>query len=152
MPVDILSSMMTSNYIYALDFMDIQLHNGEELNYYFDISGDVDEGNLSATLNDSEVDVDSFKILYQFILKCPIDALCLEDPAEDAKLLAHIEFARSKGGGDTLDFYDDGSNRVVIKLNGVTSFSQPKSYLDVLTSNLKLFADGATGDDLQMIW
>ena len=152
MPVDILSSMMTSHYIYALDYMDIQLHNGEELNYYFDITGDVDEGELSATLNDKEVDVASFKILYQFILKCPIDALCLEDPAEDAKLLAHIEFARAKGGGDTLDFYDDGSNRVVIKLNGVTSFSQPKSYLDVLTSNLKLFADGATGDDLQMIW
>lgn len=152
MPVDVLSSMMTSNYIYALDYMDIQLHNGEEASYYFDITGNVDDASLSATLNDKQVDVPSFKILYQFILKCPIDALCLEDPAEDAKLLAHIEFARAKGGGDTLDFYDDGSNRVVIKLNGVTSFSQPKSYLDVLTSNLKLFADGAAGDDLQMIW
>ncbi len=152
MPVDVLSTMMTSNYIYALDYMDIQIHNSEDISYYFDIDGNVDDASLSATLNGSEVDVPSFKILYQFILKCPIDSLCLEDPDEDAKLLAHIEFARSKGGGDTLDFYDGGSNKVVIKLNGVTSFSQPKSYLNVLESNLKLFADGASGDDLQMIW
>lgn len=152
MPVDILSSMMTSNYIYSLDYMDIQLHNGEDINYYFDIEGNADEGSLSVSLNNKYANADDFKILYQFVLKCPIDALCLEEPKEDAKLLAFIEFSRAEGGGDTLEFYDDGANRVIIKLNGVTSFSQPKSYLDTLTSNLKLFADGAPVEDLQMIW
>lgn len=152
MPVDVLSSMMTSNYIYALDYIDISLNNGEELSYYFDITGDVDEGSLSVTLDGKEADVQSFKLLYQFMLKCPIDSLCLEAPAEDAKQLCFIEYARADGGKDTLEFIDGGANRVIIKLNGTTSFSQPKSYLDVLCSNLKLFASGADGEQLQMIW
>ncbi len=152
MPIDILSSMMTSNYILKLDYMDIQVHNGEDIDYYFDVTGDVDTTELSATLNGNPVDTPSFQTLYQFILKCPIDALCFDEPAEDAKLLCFIEFRRDDGGGDTLEFYDGGSNRVIIKLNGVTSFSQPKSYLDVLCSNLELFANGASGEELQMIW
>ena len=86
------------------------------------------------------------------MLKCPIDALCLEEPASDAKLLATIEFARASGGGDTLEFYDAGNNRVIIKLNGTTSFSQPRSYLNVLESNLALFASGAPADELQEVW
>ena len=86
------------------------------------------------------------------MLKCPIYSLCLEDPAEDAKLLARIDYRRVDGGGDVLEFYDDTTNRVIIKLNGTTSFSQPKSYLDVLHQNIKIFANGGTGDDLQKVW
>lgn len=151
-PIDILSSLMTSNYIYKLDYIDIQLHNGEDIDYYFDVTGNVDEGELSVMLDGSPASTEDFKILYQFLLKCPIDALCLEDPSPDAKLLAYIDFRREDGGGDTLEFYDDGTNRVTIKLNGYTSFSQPKSYLDTLCSNLELFKEGASGDQLQMIW
>lgn len=152
MPIDILSSMMTSNYIYMLDYIDIDLHNGEDIRYYFDITGDVDAGILECSLDGKPVNIDDFKIMYQFILKCPIDDICLTDPDEGAKLLCRIDFKRIDEGGDILEFYDDGSNRVIIKLNGTTSFSQPKSYLDVLCSNLKIFAEGASGDDLMMIW
>lgn len=152
MPIDVLSSMMTSNYIYALDYIDIQLHNTEDVSYYFDLEGNIDEATLTGTLGPNEMNIDDFKILYQFMLKCPIDALCLEDPAPDAKLLATVEFARASGGGDTLEFYDAGNNRVIIKLNGTTSFSQPRSYLNVLESNLALFASGAPADELQGVW
>lgn len=152
MPIDVLSSMMTSNYIYALDYIDIQLHNTEDISYYFDLEGNIDEATLSGKLGPNEINVEDFKILYQFMLKCPIDALCLEEPASDAKLLATIEFARASGGGDTLEFYDAGNNRVIIKLNGTTSFSQPRSYLNVLESNLALFASGAPADELQEVW
>ena len=90
--------------------------------------------------------------MYQFMLKCPIDDICLEDPPADAKLLARIEYVLDGGGGDVVEYYDGGANTVIIKLNGTTSFSQPKSYLDVLESNLALFASGASGEELQMIW
>lgn len=153
MPIDILSSLMTSNYIYALDYIDIRIDNNEQVNYYFDIEGDIDEATLSGTLNTiSEIRVDDFKILYQFMLKCPIDAICLENPADDAKLLAYIEFARADGGGDTLELYDAGNNRVIVKLNGTTSFSQPRSYLNVLEENLKIYANGGSADEMQEVW
>lgn len=152
MPIDVLSTMMTSNYIYTLDYIDVEIHDGEDAKYYFDVEADVDETTLSGTLNNNAFDAEAFKILYQFMLKCPIDSLCLEDPAEDAKLLARIDYRRVDGGGDVLEFYDDTTNRVIIKLNGTTSFSQPKSYLDVLHQNIKIFANGGTGDDLQKVW
>ncbi len=149
MPIDVLSTMMTSNYIYTLDYIDVEF---EDEKFYFDIDADVDETTLSGTLNNNAFDAETFKILYQFMLKCPIDSLCLEDPAEDAKLLARIDFRREDGGGDVLEFYDDTTNRVIIKLNGTTSFSQPKSYLDVLHENIKVFANGGSADDLQKVW
>lgn len=153
MPIDVLSSMMTSNYIYALDYIDVEIFdNDTEHNYYFDITASVDDATLSGTLNGNEFDADTFKTLYQFMLKCPIDELCLEDPAEDAKLIARIDFRRDDGDGDILEFYDDTTNRVIIKLNGYTSFSQPKSYLDVLLQNIQIFENGGSSDDMQNVW
>ncbi len=152
MPVDVLSTMMTSNYIYTLDYVDVEFHTDADYKYYFDIEASVEETTLSGTLNDKVFDPEAFKILYQFMLKCPIDELCLEDPADDAKLLARIDFRRDDGNGDVLEFYDDTTNRVIIKLNGTTSFSQPKSYLDVLLKNIQLFEGGADGDQFQQVW
>ncbi len=153
MPIDILSSLMTSNYIYKLDYIDVRLDNQEKVDYYFDLTCDEEATTITGMLNKTEaVRQDDFKILYQFMLKCPIDALCLEDPAEDAKLLGYIDFRRVDGGGDTLEFYDDGNNRVTVKLNGITSFSQPRSYLNVLEQNLKIYAEGGAADQLQEVW
>ncbi len=153
MPVDVLSTMMTSNYIYALDYVDVSITDAEtEHKYYFDVDASVDEATLSGTLNGNPFDAETFKILYQFMLKCPIDELCLEEPAEDAKLIARIDFRRADGDGDVLEFYDDTTNRVIIKLNGYTSFRQPKSYLDVLLDNIQIFENGGSGDDLQEVW
>ena len=151
MPIDILSSMMTSNYIYALDYIDINYYAPDAANYYFDLDGHIEETYLTGTLNGNEIDPDEFKILYQFMLKCPIDDLCFEDPQED-KLIARIDFRRDDGTGDILEFYDQGNNRVAIKLNGIISFSQPRGYLTVLQQNIEAFANGATGDELQQVW
>lgn len=152
MPIDVLSTMMTSNYIYALDYIDVEAHLDEDKKFYFDIEGNVEDATLAVTLDGGEYDAEAFKILYQFMLKCPIDSLCLEEPAPDAKLLARVEYRRADGKGDVLEFYDDTTNRVIIKLNGTTSFSQPKSYLDVLISNIEVFKNSGTADDLQMVW
>ncbi len=153
MPIDITSSLMTSNYIYALDYVDIRLDNQEKVDYYFDLNCDIDNATMEGTLNKLDpVRPEDFKILYQFMLKCPIDQMCLEDPAEDAKLLCYIDYRRADGGGDILEFYDNGNNRVTIKLNGVTSFSQPKNYLNVLEQNLKIYAEGGSAADLHEVW
>ncbi len=152
MPVDILSSLMTSNYIYRIDYINIEFYeDGETTDYYFDVTADEDEDYLVATYNNEFVDIDTFKVLYQFILKCPIDDLCLEDPDEDAELVCKMEII-TQTGGDVLEFYDDGNNRVTIKMNGVTSFSQPISYIQTLQTNLETFINGGTSDDLLMAW
>lgn len=152
MPIDILSTMMTSNYIYKLDYIDVNYYGDDAVRYYFDITGDVEETTVEGTVDGEKFNPDDFKILYQFFLQCPIDDLCLEDPTEDDPLIATIDFRRDDGGGDLLEFYDTGANRVTVKLNGTTSFSQPKGYLSVLRQNIEAFKGGASGDDLQVVW
>lgn len=152
MPVDIMSSLMTSNYIYRVDYINIEFYeDGETTDYYFDVTADEDEDYLVATYNNEFVDIDTFKVLYQFILKCPIDDLCLEDPDEDSELICKMEII-TETGGDVLEFYDDGNNRVTIKMNGTTSFSQPISYIQTLQTNLETFINGGTSDDILMAW
>ena len=138
MPIDILSSMMTANYIYTLDYIDVNYLTGDKETFHFDLSPNMEEKYLTGTVNGEEFEEEDFKKLYQFMLKCPIDDLCFEDPSEDAKI-AEMIFHRSDGNDDSLGFYDLGNNRVAVKLNGQTSFSQPIGYINVLKQNIELF-------------
>ena len=151
MPIDILSSMMTSNYIYKLDTIDIDYYGDDPGEYRFKISGDEEAATVSGTMDGEIFDGEEFKILYQFILRCPIDDLCFDDPPEDA-LIAKMDIRKGDGGGDLVEFYDAGANRVTVKLNGHTSFSQPIGYLQVLRQNLDAFKNGAKGSELKTVW
>lgn len=150
MPIDILSTMMTSNYIYYVDHIDIEYYP-EPVSYHFEISGDSETAEVWGTLDGEEFVGEDFKILYQFILKCPIDDICFEEPADDT-LIGKMDIRRADGSGDLVEFYDAGAGRVTIKLNGTTSFSQPRNYLTVLLKNIEAFKNGATADELQQIW
>lgn len=151
MPIDILSSMMTSNYIYKLNHIDIDYYGDDPINYHFEISGDEEAASVEGTLDGEPFDGDEFKILYQFILRCPIDDLCFDEP-DESTLIAKMDIRRNDGFGDTVEFYDSGANRVTVKLNGYTSFSQPIGYLQVLRQNIEAFKNGAKGDELQIVW
>ena len=151
-PIDILSTMMTSNYIYALDYIDITFNREPAENYHFELTSDMENKQLiSADVNGTEVTDDDFKIYYQFLLKCPIDDLCFDEPA-DEDLIATIDFRRDDGSGDILEFYDMKNNRVAIKLNGTTSFSQPIGYINVLEENTKAFSTGTPASELTQVW
>lgn len=151
MPIDILSTMMTSNYIYKLDTIDIEYYGDDAISYHFDIDGSEEDAVVTGSLDGEEFDGEEFKILYQFILKCPIDDLCFDEPDDDS-LIAKMDIRRKDGFGDVVEFYDMGSNRVAVKLNGTTSFSQPIGYLQVLRQNIEAFKNGAKGDELQTVW
>lgn len=151
MPIDIISSMMTGNLIYNLDYIDIDYYADTAASYHFDIVGDEDAATVDVKLNGAEYVGDDFKELYKFILWCPNDDICLDDPG-DAPLIARMELHCTDGDRDIVEFYDTGANRVTVKLNGVTSYSQPISYLNVLQQNIEKFMSGASGDELQTVW
>lgn len=150
MPIDILTSMMTGNYIYALDYITVDYYE-DPVSYRFDVVGNVDDQTLSGSVDGAAFDPEKFKAIYQFMLKCPIDDLYI-GPLDDYKTIARIELHCADGDGDILEFYDLGSNRVGIKLNGTPSFSQPKNYLNVLRQNIEAFKNGASGEELQQVW
>ena len=150
-PIDILSTMMTGNYIYAVDYITVTYYD-DPIEYYIDVGGDLENNKLDyITVDGQEYDGDDFKELYKFILACRIDDLYMEEPPADA-LIATLKIMRYDGRSDTLEFFDIGSNRVGIKLNGHPSFSQPRGYLKVLRQNIEAFKNGASGSELQTIW
>ena len=153
MPIDILSSSMTGNYIYNIDHMDIEFYEPEQASYHFEISGNEEDAIVYCNLDGNDnYESDDFKALYLFILRCPIDDIYFIDPPDDA-LIARIEIICREGyGQDIIEFYDIGANRVAIKLNGRTSFSQPRGYLNVLKQNIDAFKGGAKKGELQEIW
>lgn len=152
-PIDILTSLMTGNYIYAVDYIDVNYYGNSPVHYYFDLDGSVEDAVLHRiTIDGEDFDTEQFKKLYQFMLACPIDDLYFETTPPDEALVATIYFKCDDGHEDLLEFYDIGSNRVAIKLNGYPSFSQPIGYLNVLRQNIEAFKNGATGDELQTVW
>lgn len=148
MPVDILASMMTSNYIYSLDYINIDL---DDCKHYFELDGDIKGLTLKGTVDGEAFELDDFKIMYQYLLRCPIDDIYFGE-APDSAYIGTIEFHRADGGGDILEFYDIGANRVGVKLNGQMSFSQPRGYLSVLKQNIDIFMDGRILEDIIEVW
>lgn len=153
-PIDILTSGTTGNYIYSLDYIDFDfsLPGEEPVSYHNEMTCDLENKTfIEATIDGTVIEEMDYKQFYQFILKNPIDDLCFDEPDEASKV-AKIDIVRQDGGSDVLEFYDVGNGRVTVKLNGVTSFSQPISYLKVLKQNIQTLISGGTKDDLVEVW
>lgn len=136
MPLDLTTSMITCNYIFTVNAIDIT----GSAEAHFTMTGSTND-DYAVKLNGSDVDTDSFKTFYQFILRAPAEQLYLEEPTGEPDLKIEIKTA---DGGDVLEFYPAESRRTIIKLNGVPSFSCKTAYLERLKENLKLFENGET--------
>ena len=147
MPADITSSMMTTNYIYDLDTIDIEVYSPEAKTYKIDIVGYKDDNKVDASLNGSEIDGENFKLFYQFLLKCPIEDLWLEEPTGDCFMKVTINTVG--GHTDVLEFYEQASRRTAVKLNGHPSFKFGSDYIETLMRNLDAVESGT---EIKMDW
>ena len=141
MPLDITTTMITSNYIYGVSSIDIT-GNAEA---HFTMTGS-EASDFAVKLNGNDVDSDSFKTLYQFILRAPAEQLCFDDVSGEPALTIAI---KSASGNDTIEFYPTENRRTIIRLNGVTSFTCKTAYLDRLIENIGKFENG---EDLITNW
>ena len=134
-PLDIVTTMYTSNYVYDLDRLNIT-GGGKEMN--FSISGGSDD--FAVTLNGAAADGDAFKNLYQFILRAPSSELHFEDISAEPSLT--VEIVTRDGGGDLIEFIPDGNRRAVVRLNGRPEYICQQSYVDRFIKNMELFENG----------
>ncbi|MDE7303369.1 MAG: DUF4340 domain-containing protein [Oscillospiraceae bacterium] len=134
-PLDIVTTMYTSNYVYDLDMLNITC-DGKKMK--FSITGSSDD--FAVTLNGAAVDGDAFKNLYQFILRAPSSELYFEDVSAEPSLT--VEIVTRDGGGDLIEFISDGNRRAVVRLNGRSEYICQQSYVDRFIKNLELFENG----------
>lgn len=138
-PADILSSLMTFNYIKDVGEIVITKPAGtDDIKITYDADAE-DVG--SAELNGKSLDKESIKTFYEFLLTCPTSELCFDEP-DDSAFIMKIEIKRTDGGGDTIELYKDTGRRTIVKLNGVTSYRIESKWITQFEENIKALEEG----------
>ncbi len=135
-PLDIVTTMYTSNYVYDLEGLKITA-DGRTLD--FEVSG-AGADDFAVKLNGSDTDGDRFKNLYQFILRAPSSELYFEETVEKPSVV--IEIKTKSGEDDTIEFIPGGNRQAIVRLNGETVYKCAQAYVDRLIGNLELYENG----------
>lgn len=132
-PLDITTTMFTSNYIYDVNSIDIS----GGINMSFTMTGGADD--FAVKLDGNDADADEFKNLYQFILKAPSDELYFEET--DAEPTVSIS-VKTNSGEDLIEYIPSDGRKAIIRLNGKVTYKCASAYVDRLMSNLELYKNG----------
>lgn len=133
-PLEIVTTMITSNYIY--DVKSIDISGAANMSFTMTGSGADD---FAVQLDGSDTDTDAFKNLYQFLLKVPSDELYFEDLTAEPTVSITI---KTGSGEDVIEFIPSEGRKSAIRLNGKTSYKCASAYVDRLISNLELYKNG----------
>lgn len=140
MPLDIVTTMFTSNYIY--DVKSVDFSGGANMS--FTLTGGSDD--FAVKLDGNDADAEKFKTLYQFLLKAPSDELYFEETDAEPTVSIRIKTDSSE---DFIEFIPSDGRKSIIRLNGKVSYKCASAYVDRLMSNLELFKNG---EDIISSW
>lgn len=135
MPLEITTTMFTSNYIYTVKSVDITA-GSEKLSFTATGSSNDD---FAVKLDGKDDDADKFKDLYQFILRAPSSEIYLEENNEPAVLTIDIKTA---DGGDLIEFVPSDNRQAIIRLNGKSTYKCAYAYVERFISNIELYKNG----------
>lgn len=149
---DVISSIMTSNYLVDLSEISID-YNGEKTVYEITSNGSstetLEDGSAadvtSVKCDGKELDIYNFKSLYQYLMTCPTNEIYFTEPEGESEMT--IVQTRSDGGSDIIELYKDTSRRYIVKLNGKTSFRIQSTWIDTLLKNMENIKNGEAIDD-----
>lgn len=135
-PLEIVTTMYTSNYVYDLDALNITFGD-KSMN--FEISG-AGSDDFAVKLNGADTDSDRFKTLYQFILRAPSSELYFEETSETPSVT--VDIIAKDGNNDLIEFIPAGNRQAIVRLNGEPTYKCAQAYVDRLIANLELYENG----------
>ena len=140
---DVLSGLMTANYVVDLSEISVE-KNGTKTVYEITSDGsskDEDPAEVTkVTLDGKELDVQSFKELFQYIISCPTTELCFDEPSGEPEYI--ITQKNKDGSTDIIELYKDTARRYIVKLNGKPSFRIPTTWAASLDENMESLKNG----------
>lgn len=136
-PEDVMTTLMTSNYIYDVDTIFVKENSNT---YEFDLIGEGDKAPSEVTMNGEKVDVELFRNLYQYIITCPTNEIYWQETVKDVYL--SIEINLKDGGKDKLEFVKDTDRRTVVFLNDRPQFLIARTWTDLFVENLTHLKNG----------
>lgn len=134
-PLDIVTNMITSNYVFTLRSMDI---TGSGINMGFTMTGSSND-DFEVKLNGTEVDKDKFKTFYQFILRMPSEEIYFEETGAEPTVSINI---KTENGSDLIELLPSEGRKAIIRLNGKTVYKCASAYIDRLLDNIRLYENG----------
>lgn len=135
MPLDIVTTMFTGNYVYALASVDIT----GAADLHLTIKGSSAD-DFEVFLNGEKTDDSAFKDLYQFILRAPSDELYFEETT--AEPTVSVDIKTQDGGRDLIEFIPGEGRKSIIRLNGQSVYTCATAYVDRLVKNIELYMNG----------
>ncbi len=141
-PLDITTTMFTSNYIYNITSVDISTADSK---LDFEITGSSAD-DFAVTLDGQPNDADAFKNLYQFILRAPSTDVYFEETTVAPALTVDI---KTTTGGDLIEFIPSDNRQSIIRLNGKVTYKCATAYVERFISNLELYKNG---EDIVTSW
>lgn len=138
---NVMSRRPISPYIYSVDTLEIITEEGS---YLFKIEGDAQSNKI--TCNGDEVQADSFRKLYQYLITSIGEELYFEEQSDPfiTLVFTYREGYEDAYGTtrDVLEFYRSDDRKSIIAVNGTVLFKVREVYTDRLLSNLRAVLDG----------
>lgn len=137
-PEDAMATLMTSNYVYNVDT--IEITNGDVKNV-LDLEGEGEDAPTAVTLDGQEVDVALFKNLYQYIITCPTNEIYFEQTQLEPYM--EISINLKDGSSDLMQFVKQTDRRSVVFLNGRPQFLISSNWTELFAQNLVNLKNGS---------
>ena len=127
------TSLMTTNKIFDINELKVT-HKGVVSDYTLD--GSEEETKVYwVKKNGVDVTVDLFQELYKYLLYFPTKEIYFDEIKGDPFMT--IEIIRKDGEIDKVEFFEDTSRRVLVKLNGRPSYKLESRWTDVFVENME---------------
>lgn len=131
---DPISPIIIADYFYLVGGVSVEVEGKESM--IFTGSGK-DKSDYKATLNGVECSTERFRQFYTFLLNTPAEEIYMGEVTGEP--VAEINVETQDGKKTELKFYRDEGRKLIITVNGVTSFKCRDAYLNVLTGNMDIF-------------
>ena len=142
LPNDVISSLMTWNMV--TDVKDVAFSGSSNDVFEISITGDGSDAEIEKVVcGGKELDISTFKNLYQYLLTCPTkDGIWFEEPSGEPYLTISINCL--DGHSDVIELYKDTDRRSIVKLNGRPSYRIQSKWADRLLKNIEAVKTGGT--------
>lgn len=154
-PVDILSGMYISNYVWSISELDLKC-GGEE--YSFRISQIDPDAELESpkvtdfrvTLNGAEIETERYRQLYSFILSSDAETFALDETIPGGEPMVDLEFYDwYRDERVKVEFYEYSAMSALVVINGESKFFTSKAYVKTLAENAAIVT---TDQELKTTW
>ena len=125
-------SLMTTNKIFDINEVKVDVR-GEVSDYTLDGSEEENEVKW-VKKNGEDINISLFQDLYKYLLYFPTKDIYFDEIKGEPFLT--IDIVRKDGGGDKLEFYEESSRRVLVKLNGRPSYRLESRWTDTFIENM----------------